>query len=92
MYRYRYVFLNAITELGILFIFFKGHRLLAQYLRQPLVDKDKLEERYDLVEIFMQDILLREVLYEEHLRRVPDCQTLSRKFLKQRASLQDCYK
>ncbi|OXA56996.1 DNA mismatch repair protein Msh2 [Folsomia candida] len=70
----------------------QGHRLMAQYLRQPLVSKEKLEERYDLVQILMDDIILRQTLRDDHLRKVPDCQTFARKLYRKKCTLQDYYK
>lgn len=70
----------------------QGHRLMAQFLRQPLVDKEKLEERLDLVEMFVYDPIRRASIYDDHLRRVPDYQMLARKFVKKKATLHDCYK
>jgi len=70
----------------------QGHRLLAQFLRQPLVNKEKLEERLDLVEAFVGDTLRRSAIYDDHLRRVPDYQMLARKFMRKKATLHDCYK
>ncbi|CAG7725813.1 unnamed protein product, partial [Allacma fusca] len=70
----------------------QGQRLLAQYLKQPLLDKERLEERLDLVEILVDDALLRQNLYDDHLRRIPDCQILARKFMKKKGALQDYYK
>lgn len=65
---------------------------MAQYLKQPLVSKEKLEERFDLVQILVDDVILRQALRDDHLRRVPDCQFIARKFLKKKATLQDCYR
>jgi len=56
------------------------------------MDKEKLEERLDIVEALVVDVVLRQSLYEDHLRRIPDCQLLSRKLSKKRATLQDCYR
>lgn len=70
----------------------QGKRLLAQFLKQPLVDINKLQERLDVVDALVEDVVLRQSLFEDHLRRIPDCQVLSRKLLKKRATLQDCYR
>ncbi|CAL4080919.1 unnamed protein product, partial [Meganyctiphanes norvegica] len=69
-----------------------GHRMLAQWLRQPLVDLNKIEERQDMVEAIISSVDLRHSLGEEHLRRVPDLQRLARKLSRKQATLQDCYK
>ncbi|KAK4320785.1 hypothetical protein Pmani_008361 [Petrolisthes manimaculis] len=69
-----------------------GHRTLLQWLRQPLVDINKIEERQDLVEVIVSDIDLRDSLGEEHLRRVPDLARLARKLSRKAATLQDCYR
>lgn len=52
----------------------------------------KLNERLDIVEILFSDVVLRQQLYEDHLRRIPDCQIIAKKLLKKKASLQDCYR
>ncbi|XP_034173132.2 DNA mismatch repair protein spel1 [Osmia lignaria lignaria] len=70
----------------------QGHRLLAQWIRQPLKDLSLIKERHDIVEALVNDNELRSNLSEDHLRRIPDLQVLAKKLSKKKATLQDCYK
>lgn len=70
----------------------QGHRLLAQWVRQPLRDLSLIKERHDIVEILYNDNDLRTMLSDDYLRRVPDLQSLAKKLARKKANLQDCYK
>jgi DNA mismatch repair protein MSH2 len=67
----------------------QGSRLLRQWISQPLLDVQSINRRLDFVQLFIEDLVLRESLLEEHLKRMPDFIRLSRKFQKTRAHLQD---
>ncbi|KAL1131589.1 hypothetical protein AAG570_011203, partial [Ranatra chinensis] len=69
-----------------------GHRLLQQWVRQPLKDINLIAERHDIVQLLAEETLLRQSLYEEHLRKIPDFQMLSKRLQRKKASLQDCYR
>lgn len=70
----------------------QGHRLLAQWVRQPLKDLSLIKERHDIVEILVNDNELRSNLSEDHLRRIPDLQVLAKKLARKKATIQDLYK
>lgn len=69
-----------------------GHRLVAQWVRQPLKDLALIKERHDIVEQLVKSSDLRSALSEDHLRRVPDLEQLAKKLTRKNGGLQDCYK
>uniref|UniRef100_A0A2P2I8C1 DNA mismatch repair protein MSH2 n=2 Tax=Hirondellea gigas TaxID=1518452 RepID=A0A2P2I8C1_9CRUS len=69
-----------------------GHRMMARWLRQPLLDIKKIEERHDLVSAFVSSVELRNSVGDQHLRRIPDLPRITRRLARRQATLIDCHK
>lgn len=50
----------------------QGHRLMAQWIKQPLRNEELIRDRHDIVQCFFEASTARCELYEEHLKRMPD--------------------
>ncbi|KAK4052821.1 MSH2 protein [Microbotryomycetes sp. JL201] len=67
----------------------QGTRMLAQWLKQPLVNIHTIEQRQDMVGCFYEEQELRDELQTSYLSRMPDFHRISKRFQKGVANLED---
>ncbi|ORY74755.1 DNA mismatch repair protein MSH2 [Leucosporidium creatinivorum] len=67
----------------------QGTRMLAQWLKQPLVNLHAIQQRQDLVECLYEDSELRDELTTSYLSKMPDFHRISKRFQKGVANLED---
>ncbi|EST05312.1 DNA mismatch repair protein MutS, core [Kalmanozyma brasiliensis GHG001] len=67
----------------------QGQRLLGQWLKQPLVNVHAIEERQNLVELFINDNSARQLIQTDYLKLMPDMHRISKRFQKGIATLED---
>ncbi|GAA5875064.1 hypothetical protein JCM3774_003418 [Rhodotorula dairenensis] len=67
----------------------QGTRLLAMWLKQPLVNRHVIRQRQDLVECLVESQELRQAITDDFLKSMPDFHRISKRFQKGAASLED---
>ncbi|KAM0786928.1 hypothetical protein ACM66B_002350 [Microbotryomycetes sp. NB124-2] len=67
----------------------QGTRMLAQWLKQPLVNLHAIEQRQDMVECLYEEQELRDEIQTSYLSRMPDFHRISKRFQKGVANLED---
>ncbi|TIC31850.1 DNA mismatch repair protein [Wallemia mellicola] len=67
----------------------QGQRLLAQWLKQPLMTLHEIHSRQNLVEWFMNEVELRGTMREQIMTKMPDLHRLSKRFQRGVANLED---
>ncbi|KAM7353840.1 DNA mismatch repair protein spel1 [Cochliomyia hominivorax] len=70
----------------------QGHRLMAQWVKQPLRSREILNDRHNIVQCFLESPTTLNSLYEEFLKRIPDVLMLTKKLLRKKANLQDIFR
>ncbi|XP_035909344.1 DNA mismatch repair protein spellchecker 1 [Anopheles stephensi] len=70
----------------------QGHRLMAQWIKQPLRDYELIKDRHEIVEYFVDNTTVRTALYDNHLKKLPDIMFVLKRLLHRKASLQDIFR
>ncbi|WRT70598.1 uncharacterized protein IL334_007596 [Kwoniella shivajii] len=67
----------------------QGQRLLARWLKQPLVNLHEITQRQNVVEAFVDDSNARRTIQDTYLKAMPDFHRISKKFHRRIAGLED---
>jgi DNA mismatch repair protein MSH2 len=67
----------------------QGSRLLSQWLKQPCTNHQDIQERLDLVQIFLDDYQLKDTLHSQLLKSIPDLCRICNRVKRNKSSLQD---
>lgn len=70
----------------------QGHRLMSQWVKQPLRSREILNDRHNIVQCFLESPTTLSSLHDEYLKRIPDVLMLTKKLLRQKANLQDIFR
>uniref|UniRef100_A0A1A9VQD0 DNA mismatch repair proteins mutS family domain-containing protein n=1 Tax=Glossina austeni TaxID=7395 RepID=A0A1A9VQD0_GLOAU len=70
----------------------QGHRLMLQWLKQPLRSREILNDRHNVVQCFLEAPESLKILYNDFLKCVPDVLVLTKKLLRSKANLQDIFR
>ncbi|XP_017477150.1 PREDICTED: DNA mismatch repair protein spellchecker 1 isoform X1 [Rhagoletis zephyria] len=70
----------------------QGHRLLAQWIKQPLRSIEILNDRHDIVQCLLESPGTLTTLHDDYLKRIPDVLMLTKRLLRQKANMQDLFR
>ncbi|EDW57604.1 DNA mismatch repair protein spellchecker 1 [Drosophila virilis] len=70
----------------------QGHRLMAQWVKQPLRSSEILNDRHNIVQCLLESPETLDTLSMDYLKRIPDILMLTKKLMRRKASLQDLFR
>ncbi|XP_053958336.1 DNA mismatch repair protein spellchecker 1 [Anastrepha ludens] len=70
----------------------QGHRLLSQWVKQPLRSIEILNDRHDIVQCLLESPGTLSTLHDDYLKRIPDVLMLTKRLLRQKANMQDLFR
>lgn len=50
----------------------QGHRLMAQWVKQPLRNLEMIKDRHEIVQCFIDASISREELCNDYMKKIPD--------------------
>ncbi|EDW77393.1 uncharacterized protein Dwil_GK18274 [Drosophila willistoni] len=70
----------------------QGHRLMAQWVKQPLRSLSLLNDRHNIVQCLLESPDTLDLLSLDYLKRIPDILMLTKKLMRRKATLQDLFR
>ncbi|XP_062142962.1 DNA mismatch repair protein spellchecker 1 [Drosophila sulfurigaster albostrigata] len=70
----------------------QGHRLMAQWVKQPLRSCEILNDRHNIVQCLLESPHTLDMLSLDYLKRIPDILMLTKKLMRRKATLQDLFR
>lgn len=70
----------------------QGHRLMAQWVKQPLRSSEILNDRHNIVQCLLESPETLDMLSLDYLKRIPDILMLTKKLMRRKATLQDLFR
>jgi len=70
----------------------QGHRLMGQWVKQPLRSREILNDRHNIVQCLLESPDTMETLSLDYLKRIPDILMLTKKLMRRKANLQDLFR
>ncbi|KAH8308107.1 hypothetical protein KR059_006489, partial [Drosophila kikkawai] len=70
----------------------QGHRLMGQWVKQPLRNREILNDRHNIVACLLESPDTLETLSLDYLKRIPDILMLTKKLMRRKATLQDLFR
>uniref|UniRef100_A0AC35UBU5 DNA_MISMATCH_REPAIR_2 domain-containing protein n=1 Tax=Rhabditophanes sp. KR3021 TaxID=114890 RepID=A0AC35UBU5_9BILA len=66
-----------------------GKRMLEEWIRRPLINASEINERLDVVEAFVNNDVALRMLSTNHLKKLPDLTSITRRVMLKKAFLKD---
>lgn len=70
----------------------QGHRLMSQWVKQPLRSCEILNDRHNIVQCLLESPESLDMLSLDYLKRIPDILLLTKKLMRRKATLQDLFR
>lgn len=70
----------------------QGHRLMSQWVKQPLRSSEILNDRHNIVQCLLESPETLDMLSLDYLKRIPDILMLTKKLMRRKANLQDLFR